>query len=354
MKTIRKYGTILAALAIVLLLGYKLFNNKQHLDNELKAMSEYSSVIPVEVVKPGVSKPTQLLLENGTVRSGSGITVLSETSGKIIFATGQPGEQVSAGQTLVRVERGVIESQFELAKLRLENAEKDLERYKNLAGGDAVTKQQLENSKLNYRNALANFTSLKKQLENTEIQSPVNGTIAGRFVETGDNLLTSAKVFSILEENKMVFVVRIAANNIRQIIKGQRVDVRLDIIADKIFPGEVKSIGVVPDLSGRYEVEISLKENDSRYREGLNGTVGFETAEVKGGLVIPRKCIEGSIHDAVIYLLQGDTVVSRKIEAVSLNETEALVTKGLFSDEKVVLFGQINLQDGTRVRVLNQ
>jgi hypothetical protein len=151
----------------------------------------------------------------------------------------------------------------------------------------------------------------------------------------------------------MVFVVRIAANNIRQIKKGQSVDVRLDIITDKTFSGEVKSIGVVPDLSGRYEVEISLKENDSRYREGLNGVAGFEIHEATEGLLIPRKCIEGSINDAVVYLLQGDTVVSRKIKATALNETEALVTEGLFPDEKVVLSGQINLQDGTRVSVLN-
>jgi multidrug efflux pump subunit AcrA (membrane-fusion protein) len=107
-------------------------------------------------------------------------------------------------------------------------------------------------------------------------------------------------------------------------------------------------------MAGRYEVEISLKESDSRLREGLNGTVTFKTTEANEGLVIPRKCIEGSINDAVVYLIQGDTAVSRKIKAVSLNENEALVTDGLLPDDKVVLSGQINLRDGTRVRVLNQ
>ncbi|RIH64675.1 efflux RND transporter periplasmic adaptor subunit [Mariniphaga sediminis] len=354
MKTIGKYVTILATLAIVALLVYKLFSNKKQSDNELKAMSEYSSVIPVEVVSPEIRKSIQSMQENGVVRSDGEITILSETSGRITYVTGEPGERVSAGQTLLRVEREVIESQFELARLTLENAEKDLARYKNLAGGNAVTEQQLENSKLNYRNALTNFTTLKKQLENTEIKSPADGIIIKRFVETGDNLLPSVQVFSLLKKNKMVFVVKVAENDIRHINKGQEATVSLDIIPDKLFTGEVKSMNITPDLSGRYEVEIDLKENDSRFRDGLDGTAGFKIMQAGEGVVIPRKCIEGSINDAVIYLLQGDVVVSRKVEAVSLNETEALITEGLSPDETLVLSGQINLQNGTKVSVLNQ
>jgi RND family efflux transporter MFP subunit len=292
--------------------------------------------------------------ENGVVRSEGKITILSETSGRVTYVSGKPGEQVSAGQTLLRVERGVVESQFELAKLNLENAEKDLERNKNLAGGEAITRQQLEGSELNYRNALANFTSLRKQLENTEIKSPVNGIMVRRFVEAGDNLLPSTEVFSILEKNKMVFVVKIAETGIEQIREGQSAEVSLDIIPDKTFKGEVKSIGVVPDMSGRYEVEIRIREHDERLREGLDGNARFESRPAGTGMIIPRKCIEGSINDAGIYLLQGDTVVFRRVKAISLNDTEALVTEGLLPDEKVVLSGQINLQNGSRVRVLNR
>jgi RND family efflux transporter MFP subunit len=354
MKTIKKYTTVLICIAIAGLLVYRLFSSKQQLDAELKAMSEYRSVIPVEVIVPEIRESVQTIRENGVVRSDGKIKILSETSGRVTYVSGKPGERVTAGQTLLRVERGVVESQFELAKLNLGNAEKDLDRYKNLAGGEAITKQQLESSELNYRNALANFTALKKQLENTEIKSPVNGIIAKRFVEAGDNLSSSAEVFSILEKNKMVFVVRIAETDIEQIREGQNATVSLDVIPDKTFPGEVKSIGVVPDMSGRYEVEIRIREHDDRLREGLDGNARFESRTARAGMIIPRKCIEGSINDAGIYLLQGDTVVFRKVKAISFNDTEALVTEGLLPDEKVVLSGHINLQNGSRVRVLNR
>ncbi len=353
MKTIRKYVTVLVILAVVTLLVYKLFSNKKELDNELKAMSEYSSVIPVEVIAPKIRECVQTIEENGVMRSGAEIDLLSETSGQITYVSGNVGEQVSTGQTLVRVEKEVIESQFKLAKVSLENAEKNLERYENLVGGDAITKQQLEASKLNYQNALTNFTGLKKQLENTEIKSPVNGVIAKRFVEAGDNLMPSMQVFSILESNNMVFVVRITEEDIQRIKKGQEANISLDIVKEKTFPGKVQSIGVTPDMAGRYEVKLSIADHDNLLRSGLSGKALFKNTSSDEGIVIPRKCIIGSINDATVFILQGDSVVSRSVQAVTVNESDALITEGLSSGEKVVLSGQINLQDGTKVRVLN-
>jgi RND family efflux transporter MFP subunit len=294
-----------------------------------------------------------LIEENGILRSGSEISIFSETSGIIIFAHGNPGEPVVSGQTLVKVEHDVVKSQFELSKTALENAERDFARYSNMAGGEAVTQQQLEASKLNYQNALVNYTGLKKQLDNTEIKSPVNGIIAKRFVESGDNLFPSVQVFSILEKDRMVFVLKLAENDLPQIKKSQKAIISLDILRGKTLTGKVQSIGVMPDMSGRYEVEITLGESNMQLRAGLSGKALFENTVMEKGIVIPRKCITGSVNNANVFLVAGDSVVSRPVKAVSINETDVLITEGLSSGDKVVLSGQINLVNGARVNVIN-
>ena len=123
---------------------------------------------------------------------------------------------------------------------------------------------------------------------------------------------------------------------------------------DKFYTGKVRSIGVVPDMGGRYEIQVSIVEHDNQLRAGLSGKVLFKDISTNSGVIIPRKCVSGSINDATVFLVQGDSVVSRHIEAISLNEVNALIIKGLSPKDKVVLSGQINLQDGTRVRILNQ
>lgn len=354
MKTAKKYTTIISAITIVVLIIIKLFSNKEQLDNELKAMQEYNSVVPVEVAKPEVLQAKQIIEENGILRSGQEIPILSETSGKVISVAGNVGEYVRAGQTLALVEKEVLESQYKLAKTNLETAEKDLNRFINLIGGEAITQQQLDAANLNYQNALANFTSIKKQLENTVIQSPVNGVISKRSVEKGTYLMPSVLVFSILGENQMIFVVKVAETNVFQLNKGQKTKIILDAFPGRTFDGNIRSIGITADLSGRYEVEISMADQKSLLRTGMSGKAFFENDMKNTGLVIPRKCIVGSIKDATVFILADDSVTSKAVEANAINENEVLITGGLSDNDKVVLSGQINLQNGSKVKVINQ
>lgn len=354
MKSVKKYSVIIIVIVLVAFTMVKLFGNKAKMDNELKAMQEYSSIVPVEIISPQELRGSQTIEENGTLRSSAVVSILSETAGKVLTVNGNVGERVAAGQTLVVVQKEVLESQFKLAKTSLENAEKDLARFNNLAGGEAVTQQQVEASKLNYQNALTNFTSLKKQLENTVIQSPVNGVISKRSVEKGNYITPSVEVFSILEQNQMVFVVKVSENDVFQLSKGQTASITLDALSEKTFTGNIRSIGVVADLSGRYEVEISLVNKDMFLRAGMSGKASFENNMKNAGIIIPRKCIVGSINDAKIFVLTGDSVISKMVKAMAINETETLITEGLLANEKVVLSGQINLQDGSKVKVINQ
>ena len=311
--------------------------------------------------------------------SGNGRTEATEVDittkfgGRLAAVLVKEGENVEVNQILAQFDTKELEAQLRRAQAEVRRAEqersyaqaviaqrkselslakKDLERYKKLAGGDAITEQQLEVAELNCQNALTNHITLKKQLENTTIKSPANGFIAKRFVSTGDNIVPTMPVFSIIE-NQMVFVAKVAGNDIRHINTGQNVEIGIDIMPDKTFSGQVKSIGVIPNMSGRYEVEINILDYDARLREGQDGYVKFNVNLSETGLTIPRKCIEGSINDAQVYIQQGDSVITRKVKATLLNETEVLVSNGLLPDDKVVLTGQINLEEGTRVKVIN-
>ncbi|MFA5848499.1 MAG: efflux RND transporter periplasmic adaptor subunit [Bacteroidales bacterium] len=354
MKILKKYSIILIILVIVALVVFRLFGNKAKMDTELKQMSEYSSVIPIEVITPEVQESSVSIEENGVTRSGAEINILSETAGKVVYVYGKPGDHVSVGQTLVKVEKEVVESQYKLAKLNMENAERDNSRFSNLAGGDAITQQQLEAAKLNLQNAQTTYTAAYKQLQNTEIKSTVNGVIAKRMIEIGDNLLPTLPVFSVLERNRMIFLVKLAESDLNKISRGQKAELTLDAIKGKVFRGEVQTVGVVADMSGRYDTEIKIFDQDKNLRSGLSGKVRFSDVVSYKGVTIPRKCITGSINNASVYLLQGDSVISRKVLATSIDDTKVLVTEGLGTNEKVVLTGQINLQDGTKVRVLNK
>lgn len=354
MKRLKKYAGIGIIIAIVALGILQLVNNKKRLDNELQAMQQYSMVVPVEVITPERQNISQRITENGLLTSGSEVTILSETSGKVLSVNGNIGDKVHSGQILVTVEKELAESQFQLAKTNLEHTEKDLARYTNLADGEAVTQQQLEAVKLKYRDAQAQFTVSKKQLVNTTIRSPVSGTIASRSVEKGSFLLPSVPVFTIVEQERMVFSVNMAEEGILALGTERKAEVFIDAFPEKTFTGNIRGISTVPDLSGRYKVEMELNNPGSILRAGMNGKAVFTNDTGNDGLVIPRKCIVGSVRDGKVFIVRGDTVISKQVKGRTLNEAEVLITEGVTKTDRIVLSGQINLEDGSKIRVLNQ
>lgn len=353
MKSIKKYLTPAIILAVIALIIAMLFSNKKELDNELKALQEYATVIPVQVVLPKTQRAVQTIEENGILRSGAKVAVLSQTSGKALVVNGQVGERVKAGQSLVVVEKDVLQSQLELAKVAMENARKDLERTSALAEGDAVTPQQLEAAQLAYQNALNNFNSLKDQLDKSVIKAPVSGVVAERLVERGNIINSSQQVYTILELDRMIFTIRVSEDNLFILKNGQSATVTIDALQGKSFAGAIHSVAIASDLSGRYEVDIRIDNSDRLLRAGLAGQARIELSLADSGLVIPRKCIEGSINKAQVYILQGDSVVSKKVEAISVNASEVLVTEGLSAHDSVILSGQINLEHGSKVKAIN-
>jgi multidrug efflux pump subunit AcrA (membrane-fusion protein) len=83
------------------------------------------------------------------------------------------------------------------------------------------------------------------------------------------------------------------------------------------------------------------------------GEAVFHLTAEKNKLVIPRKCIEGSLQQAHVFVVTNNKVVRRPVTAELLNDKLVSVISGLQPGEEVVTTGQINLTDGTSVRVLS-
>jgi len=55
-----------------------------------------------------------------------------------------------------------------------------------------------------------------------------------------------------------------------------------------------------------------------------------------------------------VFLLSADSVMKKPVSATNLNENQVLVHSGINPGDKIVLSGQINLETGSKVNVLDQ
>lgn len=337
----------------VIITAIILFANRKKRNDELTAFQQFNPVVPVVVVSPVRQAVSPVYTENGMLQPGSEVTILSETSGKALTVYGNIGDRVHRGQTLVTVEKEVSESLFRLAKMNLENAEKDLARYNNLAGGEAVTPQQLEAARLKYQDALTQFTVVEKQLENTTIRATVSGVISKRMIEKGSFLIPSLPLFTLSEQEQLIFLAHVAEQEVMKLHSGQETHISIDAFPGEVFTGYVRGISKTPDLAGRYATEVLLPNPDGRLLAGMSGRGSFMDETDEEALVIPRKCIAGSIREGKIFIVSGDSVIQRRVNALTLNENEVIVTEGISETDRIVVSGQINLEEGSKVRMIH-
>lgn len=353
MKRLKKHATTGIIIAILVFSIIQLLRNKSESENELRVLQQYSVIAPVEVVKPRRTEIRNHMTENGILSSEAEVTIISETSGKVLSVTGNIGDKVQAGQILVTLEKELAESQYQLARVNMENAEKDLARYSRLVEGEAVTQQQLEAMRLRMNDARAQFITSKKQLASTKISSPVSGVIASRMVEKGAYLFPSEDLFTIVKQDKMLFTVNISEEDLPEKGREPEVEITIDAFPGERFQGKIRGIGTVPELSGRYKMEIELPNGDGRLRAGMSGSVLFTDSSGNEGVVIPRKCIVGSVRDGKVFIVRGDSVVTCQVKGRTFNETEFLVVDGINENDRIVLSGQLNLEEGSKIRIIN-
>jgi len=132
------------------------------------------------------------------------------------------------------------------------------------------------------------------------------------------------------------------------------VRVRADVFPDLNIPGKVTNIGLRADNAFTYDVEIEVvNSKNNPLRGGMHAEALFTFDSNRKGLTLPRKVIAGSLQDPKLYVVQGDSIaVLRTISIGGVFGDKVEVSAGVVATDKVVLTGQLNLVDGTRVSVI--
>lgn len=183
--------------------------------------------------------------------------------------------EIKVAQAQAKYERALLNQKNALAtrdaaESEITSAKADLDRYKKLYQGGAVSKQALDNAQTRYDNALAGKMSaeqavmskdmngtkvadaeikeLKAQLDQaklnlsyTNIYAPQDGTVSSRKVEEGLYVNVGSPLFTIVP-NEVWVVANFKENQLRHMRAGQSVEIKVDTYPNKKFKGKIDSI----------------------------------------------------------------------------------------------------------------
>jgi RND family efflux transporter MFP subunit len=249
-----------------------------------------------------------------------------------------------------------LQSNIQLAKLKMENEASLLQRQKNLWSQQIGTRNELEqreialeSAKNNYETAKLRYTTLEKQIRFQDEQSRNNlklsKSISGDYTVKSE---VSGKVYRILKEkgemvnplNPIALIgddtaftleLQVDENDIAKVKKGQLILIQMDSYKGQVFEARLLKINpLMNDRTKSFTVEAAFTRAPPALFPNLTCEANIVVQTKENALTIPRT-----------YLLEGDTVLL-------YNKEKRKVATGLKDFQKVEITNGITLKDKIR------
>lgn len=330
--------------------------------------------VPV-MVADAVQKPMPVQLTTiGRVQTIASVAVRSRVDGVIASVEVQDGQEVKAGDVLFTLDSRALEASVKqqeatLARDRaqLENAKREVERVKPLSQRDFVSRQQFDQTQTNAAALAATVQADEAQLQAARvllsyatIRAPIDGRLGTINFKLGNSIKANDTTPLVtLNQIRPIYVAfSVPQANfapIRAAMKKGPLAVEVTVPGDRGGPltGKLTYVeNAIDPATNTLALRATFDNPDDRLWPGqfVNTTIVLGVQE--DAIVVPAEAVQAGQDTSFVFVLKPDsTVEARPVTVDRRIAGEAVITKGLAAGDKVVVNGQLRLDNGTRVTV---
>lgn len=310
--------------------------------------TSYVDTVSVETEIAGLRELNINKTFSGTLEGEEQANVVSKIPERIMEIKIKVGDYVSKGKLLFVLDKGGASSQFYQSQAVYLNAEKNLERMKNLFNEGAVSRQSLDATQTAFDVAKANFEAAKSTVE---ITSPLSGVITSLNVSIGDLANPQIVMATVANINKLKAKFNAGENDVADFKVGQNTNVFSELKPEIIQPGKIIQISKSADVQSRtFEVQTLFSNTtDKWFKPGMFCRVQVNLKTQKDVLSIPLTSIAKYENASGVFVINNDKAGFKSITTGMTDGKYIEVLSGLTAGEKIVTLGMNNLKNGTVV-----
>lgn len=246
------------------------------------------------------------------------IRQLQESAGKLAEA--------QAGVTKASTKKDAIAAEAQLKRAR-----------------SAVTaaRTKLELSDRSYQTRLQQLGTSADRQGLVSVVAPIGGTIAERAVTLGQSVQDrGTKLMSIVNDLQVLATANIYERDLGKVRLGQKVNVRVASLPDRLFTGTINRIGTVVGEGRVVPVQVQLDNSVRLLKPGMFAELEVVTDRTaKAVLAIPTAAIVEANGKQLVYVQSGDTFQAVEVSLGQITGDLTEVKTGLFAGDRVVLQG---------------
>ncbi|MDR1559261.1 MAG: efflux RND transporter periplasmic adaptor subunit [Clostridiales bacterium] len=203
------------------------------------------------------------------------------------------------------------------------------------------------------RNSIAvNLESVRENLDDASVTSPISGIVSARNVEPNTMLLGNAAPFTIVRTDVIEARVNVTEAIVNNLEAGQKVTVQISAAGDAEFEGEIVTLApAASEVTGAFEVRVAIDNAENRIKPGMYAEARFAKERAPNAVVVPRGAVLSEQDGQYVYLAENETARRVKVTTGIDNGVDIEITDGISEGDPVIAKGQSYLKDGSKIQI---
>ena len=298
----------------------------------------------------------------GNVTTKNLLMIYPEYSGVLTNVYVKEGQKVRKGEVLAKIDDGGLSQQLAQLKIQAELAKTTFERQQRLWDQKIGSEMQYLQAKSNYEAQGQAIAQLEQQVAKTIVKAPFSGTIDDVVTEQGSVVMPGqSELMRIVNLDNMYIVTDVPEKYIAQITRNKKVEVEFPILGKKI-DSKVRQVGYFINPNNRtFKVEISIPNKEKSIKPNLTAKLKINDYTNENALLIPQGIIsENANGEQYIYVIKDkvgndEAIAEKTVIETGLTQGDLIeVTNGLETGDEIVMEGARSVNDGQKVKIINE
>lgn len=357
---------------VLCLLGSVTVYLRAQRESNLVHTTQALDIEPVTVTHPQRGAPDSDLSLPATLQAYSESPIFARTDGYVSHWYADIGTHVRQGQLLALIESPEVDQQVNQAQATLAQARANMtlaritaERYGELIKTDAVSQQDVDQTKQNFdaqsanvQAASANVNRLQQLQGFEKVVAPFHGIITQRRTDIGHlinagNGGTEHELFRMSKIDIVRVFVTVPEVYSEEIVNGLRATLDLTELLNQSFNGAVvRNTHAIATDSHTLEVEIDVPNPTGKLMPGGYAQVHIHLPVAMPPLLIPSEAVlYQSAGPQVAVVTQSSQVELRKVSLGRDFGNTMEITGGIDEHDSIIASPPDYLVDGMKVSV---
>lgn len=308
--------------------------------------------IPVKITTVQKGSLGEVFVTTGALEANQEVSISPKVSGRVAKVYVKMGDYVSANQILVQLEQEDYAINLARAEASYKQSKENFERSQKLFAEKIISPQEYERAQTEFQINEAAYKQAKNQLEDTKIKAPFSGQIGFSNATLGGLVSPNAPLLSVVDLSTVFVTVNLSDSYISQTKIGQPALISLSSFPDQTFNGKVAQIAPAADkISKTFPVKIALDNSSRFFKSGMLAEAKLSFNQRNNILKIPAEAIVDEVGSKAVYVIEKDTARRRLVTPGISDGKMVEIVSGLAEKEFIVILGQNNLEEGSKVVV---